>query len=327
MTLELSPLAQERLAYRRSRARRSTLVALVSTVVFAVAVFVGLTSTPGWPRVQAAFLDPAIAWASLPAILAGLWLNIRVLAVTAVGVLTLGLLIAVLPLWQWFGLPAATELGRIRPDESFTAWRAGMAFLALSLLGSASIAVAWHRLLMLDRMLPFSAGNFASGRLWRYILTGLLITLVVCVPAGVAVTLVFMIAIKIAPSLFSSDPVSTATVCASVLVICGLALLAGARLSLALPGLATDQRPRSIASAGRFGRGSSWRLFAGLTVCLVPWALGQAAPLLLQGLPDALNEGIVGTIVNDLFAVYAILTLQIPIAFLSHAHRFIAGRA
>ncbi|MGO4717432.1 hypothetical protein [Bradyrhizobium sp. 2TAF24] len=239
------------------------------------------------------------------------------------------LLIAVLPLWQWFGLPDVQELATTArsPDQASALWRITMAFLAVSLLGSASIAVAWHRLLMLDRMLPFSAGNFASGRLWRYILTGLLITLVVCVPAGVAVTLVFMIAIKIAPSLFSSDPVSTATVCASVLVICGLALLAGARLSLALPGLATDQRPRSIASAGRFGRGSSWRLFAGLTVCLVPWALGQAAPLLLQGLPDALNEGIVGTIVNDLFAVYAILTLQIPIAFLSHAHRFIAGRA
>ena len=33
--VELSPLARERAAYRRSRARRSTLVALVSTVVFA----------------------------------------------------------------------------------------------------------------------------------------------------------------------------------------------------------------------------------------------------------------------------------------------------
>ena len=93
---DLSPLARERLAYRRSRARRSTLVALVSTVVFAAAVVVGVTSTPGWPRVQATFLDPAIAWSSLPAILRGLWLNIRVLVVTEIGVLALGLLIAVL---------------------------------------------------------------------------------------------------------------------------------------------------------------------------------------------------------------------------------------
>ena len=93
---ELSALAHERLAYRRSRARRSTLVALVSTVVFTAVVAVGVTSTPGWPRVRATFLDPAIAWSSLPAILEGLWLNIRVLVVTEIGVLALGLLIAVL---------------------------------------------------------------------------------------------------------------------------------------------------------------------------------------------------------------------------------------
>jgi len=239
------------------------------------------------------------------------------------------LVIAALPLWQWFGLPDVQEFATTvrSPDQAFALWRVMMAFLAVALLGNASIAVAWHRLLMLDRTLPFSAGNLASGRLWRYILMGLLITLMVWVPAGVAVTLVFMIAIKVAPSLFSSDPIGNAAVCASVLVICGLALLAGARLGIALPGLATDQRPRSIASAWRFGQGSSWRLLAGLLACLVPWALGQAVPLLLPGLPDTLNEGIVGTIVDDLLVVYAILTLQIPIAFLSHAHRFIAGRA
>ncbi len=92
----LSALAEERLAYRRSRARRSTLVALVSTVVFAAAVLVGLTSSPGWPRVQATFLDPAAAWTALPLVLEGLWLNVRVLVVAELGVLALGLLIAVL---------------------------------------------------------------------------------------------------------------------------------------------------------------------------------------------------------------------------------------
>jgi polar amino acid transport system permease protein len=92
----LSALAEERLAYRRSRARRSTLVALVSTVVFAAAVLVGLTSSPGWPRVQATFLDPAAAWTALPLVLEGLWLNVRVLVIAELGVLALGLLIAVL---------------------------------------------------------------------------------------------------------------------------------------------------------------------------------------------------------------------------------------
>src|SRR5690606_20702791 len=92
----LSPLAQERLAYRRSRARRSTLLALASTVVFAAAVFIGVTSAPGWPRVQETFFDLRVGWESLPEVAAGLWLNLRVLVVAEIGVLALGLLIAVL---------------------------------------------------------------------------------------------------------------------------------------------------------------------------------------------------------------------------------------
>lgn len=91
-----SPLARERQAYRRSRARRSTAIALLSTVVFAAAVGIGLVSTPGWPRVQATFLDPRAAWESLPAVLAGLWLNVRVLVVAEIGILVVGLVVALL---------------------------------------------------------------------------------------------------------------------------------------------------------------------------------------------------------------------------------------
>jgi polar amino acid transport system permease protein len=90
------PTGFDRAAYRRSRARRSTFVALVSTVVFAGAVGYGLVSTPGWPRVQAFFFDPVVAWESLPAILRGLWLNVRVLVVAEIGILVLGLAIATL---------------------------------------------------------------------------------------------------------------------------------------------------------------------------------------------------------------------------------------
>lgn len=97
MTLPaLSPLALDRAEYRRSRARRSTRIALLSTVVFAAALAVGLVNTPGWPRVQETFLDPQDAWAALPAVLSGLWLNIRVLVVAEIGILVLGLAIALL---------------------------------------------------------------------------------------------------------------------------------------------------------------------------------------------------------------------------------------
>ncbi len=89
-----SALALGRQAYRRSRARRSTWVAVVSTVVFASAVAFAVTRSPGWPRVSQTFFDPKIAWSSLPAILEGLWLNIRVLVVAEIGILVLGLVIA-----------------------------------------------------------------------------------------------------------------------------------------------------------------------------------------------------------------------------------------
>jgi polar amino acid transport system permease protein len=92
----LGPLARERLAYRRSRARRSTLLALGSTVVFAGAVAFGVASSPGWPRVQEMFFDVRVGWEALPIVASGLWLNVRVLVVAELGILVLGLLIAVL---------------------------------------------------------------------------------------------------------------------------------------------------------------------------------------------------------------------------------------
>lgn len=92
----LSALARKRRTYRRLRAARSVLVALVSTLVFAGVVVWTVGSSPGWPRVRETFFDVEIGWAALPAILEGLWLNIRVLVVAEIGILVLGLLVAAL---------------------------------------------------------------------------------------------------------------------------------------------------------------------------------------------------------------------------------------
>ncbi|WNV91209.1 amino acid ABC transporter permease [Umezawaea sp. Da 62-37] len=105
----ISDLQRERLAYRRSRSRRSTAVALVSTVVFAAVLWFSVTSAPGWPRVRLSFFSLATAWRTLPAILDGLWLNIRVLVVAEVLILVLALGIAALRTLRgpvWFPLRA-----------------------------------------------------------------------------------------------------------------------------------------------------------------------------------------------------------------------------
>ncbi|GAB3753271.1 amino acid ABC transporter permease [Microlunatus parietis] len=91
-----SPLQLERISYRRRRSTRSLIIAIVSTVVVVAAVIIGVTSTPGWPRVQQTFFDPVKALDALPAVASGLWLNIRVMIVSGILILIIGLIIAIL---------------------------------------------------------------------------------------------------------------------------------------------------------------------------------------------------------------------------------------
>jgi polar amino acid transport system permease protein len=90
-----SELELGRRAWRRSRGRRSTLVALVSTVLFAVVAYLVGTRSPGWPRVRTTFFNLDVGIEVLPQILEGLLLNIQVLLIGSVCVVLLGLLLAV----------------------------------------------------------------------------------------------------------------------------------------------------------------------------------------------------------------------------------------
>jgi polar amino acid transport system permease protein len=89
-----SELELDRRRYRQHQARRSVATAAVSTVVVAVVLVVGVTHTPGWPRVKAAFFDTHLGVKSIGPILDGLWLNIRVLVVTYLCVLVVALVVA-----------------------------------------------------------------------------------------------------------------------------------------------------------------------------------------------------------------------------------------
>jgi polar amino acid transport system permease protein len=91
-----SALQQERIAYRRRRAQRSTLIAAVSSIVVLVVVAVGIGSTPGWPRVRDTFFDVHRGWEALPTVAQGLWLNIRVMLVCAVLIVIIGMALAIM---------------------------------------------------------------------------------------------------------------------------------------------------------------------------------------------------------------------------------------
>jgi len=91
-----SALQQERQAYRRTQSRRSSAIAVTSSLLIVVLLVVGITATPGWPRVQETFFSPSRAWSALPAVATGLWLNVRVMIVCGVLIAVLGLGMAVL---------------------------------------------------------------------------------------------------------------------------------------------------------------------------------------------------------------------------------------
>jgi polar amino acid transport system permease protein len=102
-------VAFDRVAYRQSRARRSTLIALVSTVVFAAVLLFAVTSSPDWPRVRDSFFGLRLGWDSLPALLERLWLNVRVLVVCQILILIVVLALAAVRTLRgsvWFPLRA-----------------------------------------------------------------------------------------------------------------------------------------------------------------------------------------------------------------------------
>lgn len=81
-----SALERERRAYRARQSIRSVLIAVISTVVFAVVVWLTVVNTPGWESVRRSFFDPETALASLPRVWEGFLLNLQVLGLSVITV-------------------------------------------------------------------------------------------------------------------------------------------------------------------------------------------------------------------------------------------------
>jgi polar amino acid transport system permease protein len=90
-----SPRQVERLRVRRRLDNRARLVAGGTTVVVLVLLLVGLTGSPGWPRVKETFLSWPDAKAAFPAIASAFWVNVRMFLVAEPLILVVGVLVAV----------------------------------------------------------------------------------------------------------------------------------------------------------------------------------------------------------------------------------------
>jgi polar amino acid transport system permease protein len=74
---------------------RSTLIALVSTLVVFTVLGLVVINSSGWPQFQKQFLNGPLFWESLPKIAGKFWVNIQMFLAAEVLILVFGLLLAV----------------------------------------------------------------------------------------------------------------------------------------------------------------------------------------------------------------------------------------
>ncbi len=85
----------ERRAVRRRLRRRSTTIATVAMVVVLVVLYLGVTSSPGWPRVRDLFFNGEHARAVMPDVWDAFWhINVRMFLIAEPLILVLGLTVA-----------------------------------------------------------------------------------------------------------------------------------------------------------------------------------------------------------------------------------------
>jgi hypothetical protein len=192
-------------------------------------------------------------------------------------------------------------------------------YKALALFAGVSIAVAWHRLLILDERPGMSGSNVTSKDLWRYILVGLALCLIYALPPIPFYALTFT-------GLNSTSPIMLLpfALCFVLQVASGVVFL---RLLVLLPARAIGNADLTFRQAWNRTRGNFWRLLWGfLFTKLPPVLIVQVAFAALYGLPhpgDALEQGAVTrmTIFSTVGSIYYLLIVPIGIGFLSHAYR------
>lgn len=95
MTYQPSALQLQREAAKRRASRRSTLIALSSTLAFGFILVLLVTGAQGYQMVKNSFFNWEYAKEAMPSVFHGLLLNLRVLIIAEFFVLLLGLLIAI----------------------------------------------------------------------------------------------------------------------------------------------------------------------------------------------------------------------------------------
>lgn len=230
--------------------------------------------------------------------------------------------------WSWMAamlekfVPGQPPRFALPPQSSFL-----MEFdNVLVILAAVSIAVAWHRLMILNEQPGISGSNVASGNLWRYIFVGFLLCIIMIAPVVILIGGgALMMPATFGPS--RNVPVAFLPLLLAAFALYIACLAVTLRLVLLLPARAVGNRDLSFGQAWQRTRGNAWRLFWGVVATTFPpLLLAQIIVMASIGFPNPIlnhdpNIVMQMTATSTVMMVYYLLILPISIGFLSHAYR------
>jgi hypothetical protein len=186
-----------------------------------------------------------------------------------------------------------------------------------------SIAVAWHRLLLLNETPRLSGSNFFTGSLWRYVGIGIVISVIGALPLVAA--LVPLSLLRMLPSIGSAPPAVIAVIVLAYVI--GIVLML--RLCLLLPARAAGDLNLTFKNAWRRSRGNLWRIFCGILACgIPPFLLTKLAFLAVISVPLAADAYLAQWAAGSAIGIGCwLLTWPIWVGFLSHAYRRLSSAA
>jgi hypothetical protein len=187
-----------------------------------------------------------------------------------------------------------------------------------------SIAVAWHRRIIMEEHPGFSGSNLVTKSVWRYAWTGLAILLIVIVPTLVLVVPMFALLFSGATGSAPRFPMLIPV----IFLVCLAAFAIGLRLSLLLPARAVGDLELTFKETWKRTRRNTWRIFWGTVACA--WLPILAAQIVLIGFLSGMSgiEAVAARMaaVGTILSVYDLLILPISIGFLSYSYMYFFAR-
>jgi hypothetical protein len=187
-----------------------------------------------------------------------------------------------------------------------------------------SIAVAWHRLIIIGESPRLSGSNLATGNLWRFIGVYLAIALAAFVPALI-VAFAVIIGVQQLGSGAPGFLKLIGAMCGIVAYVMAIWILF--RRIILLPARAIGDVTLTFKEAWKRTRGNVWRLFWGSMACTVVPVIPIYLVMLLGGGGFTPAENFSSAVFartmvsTTIYIVYCLLMFPIFVGFLSHAYQ------